>query len=149
MFNFGTGIYAWLEIGMIITFIILGLWYVAGILDYKKWKGALTKKRHKKIFLKRIVGRAIVLLLIGTLYFFAFGPGTNPDMHRTEGKSGMMQVVEEAPDEKGKEVIKSEAYKKKESWLQDQDRKNFEEEREQSDDYIKKALERAKEREGN
>ncbi|MCK5604852.1 hypothetical protein KAR91_23380 [Candidatus Pacearchaeota archaeon] len=135
IFNWGMEGYAWI---MVLVFMILALLAYGMVWNMLKVAKAKTRKRRRKYIMQSmtfcVVGAIIVIFV-----FFSYGSGRRIQVAPAENE-GMRQMVEQMPDEKGKEVIEKEAYDSRPESLKKQDR-GFEQEAKEAEEYIKKALE--------
>ena len=129
LLNFGTGLPAWTDFVLIGATIMLGVWIVLGVVALVKnlddWK-------------PKCISLALKLLIFAAFcwaFYTAFGPGTAPDV--LDSDTGVMEMVDKAPDQKPTEQIEKEAYEKKDIFLKKQDQ-GFEEEQAEADAYLEK-----------
>ena len=129
LLNFGTGLPAWTEFVLIGATVMLGVWVILAVValarDLGNWK-------------PRCISLALKLLIFAAFcwaFYAAFGPGTAPDV--LDSDTGVMEMVDKAPDQKPTEQIEKEAYEKKDIFLKKQDQ-GFEEEQAEADAYLEK-----------
>jgi len=130
---------AWVWVVKAAVIVALLIWIFYDAMEYARTKETMAKQKHRIIW--RIgVKFACVLLIVLALFVF-FGPGTLDTTRAIEDDGHhQMVIAREVPSES---EIREEAKAKKDPYLKAVD-EGPEKDRKAADDYIKKALERSK-----
>lgn len=134
--NIASDVYAWMWVVKLVIVLALLGWAIPDIIYLVKGKSP-AKPKVRNICLKGIACLVALLAL-----FVFFGPGKhvdNPDI----SEDGHRKIVEARPEPPTESAIQEEAKAKKDPYLKKVDA-SPEAAQKEADDYLKKALERSK-----
>ena len=146
-FNFGLNLATWVAFGIALVTIIFAYFFIKAVINlFRVYKADISEEVVqvvRKTAIRNAVITAFFLVICIIFFYFGFGSG-RPTYIPSVQEDGMRSLINKMPEEKSQEEIREEAYQKKPKELKRQDDAEFEKEKKEADEYIRKALEKAK-----